>query len=359
SSLIMKNLMNKIPKTTTLILFVILLSSSRSIPQSIGETLSNLSSNAVLKYSEPVISAFGSSMNSGWFTGLPSAENGVHAKLRFVAVGSFFSDDYRRFNYVGNLNLTSSQVDEILISSGYDPNTIPDYESIKNEILSRSWEVNFDGPTIIGRLDEHLQVQFPGAQIQGHNIESYTLEVTDVKGYLNNIEIMPSPALQFDLGSVIGTGVSVRYFRGINLYDLGVVNVWGGGIIHNFNFWFEDPLPIDIGFGYYFQNFKVGNVFTNNASQYGLFLSKRIGSRISIEPYAGLTYETSRSTIDYRYEFDSPAGQQELLLHIDYAGDNSVNFTLGTSINLSIFLINFDYKFGATNTGTVGVGFGF
>jgi hypothetical protein len=355
----MKNLMNKISKTVSLILLAFLFVSTRAFPQSIGETLSNLSSNAVLKYSEPVISAFGSSMNSGWFTGLPAATNGVHAKFRFVAVGSFFTDDYRRFSYVGNLNLTSSQVDEILLSSGYDPNTIPNYESIKNEILSKSWEVKFDGPTIIGRVDEHLQVEFPGTEIQGYNINSYTLEVTDVKGYLNNIEIMPSPALQFDLGSVIGTGVSVRYFRGINLYDLGIVNVWGGGIIHNFNYWFEDPLPIDIGFGYYFQNFKVGDVFTNTASQYGIYLSKRIGGRISIEPYAGLTYETSRSQIDYRYQFDSPAGQQELQLNVDYDGDNTVNLAIGTSINLSIFLINFDYKFGGTNTGTFGVGFGF
>jgi hypothetical protein len=355
----MKNLINKISKTVSLILLVFLFASTRAFPQSIGETLSNLSSNAVLKYSEPVISAFGSSMNSGWFTGLPATTNGVHAKLRFVAVGSFFTDDYRRFSYVGNLNLTSGQVDEILMSSGYDPNTIPNYESIKNEILSKSWEVKFDGPTIIGKLDEHLQVEFPSTEIQGYNIDSYTLEVTDVKGYLNNIEIMPSPALQFDLGSVVGTGVSVRYFRGINLYDLGVVNIWGGGFSHNLNYWFDDSLPLEIGFGYYFQSFKVGDIFKNTASQYGLFISKRIGGRISIEPYAGLTYETSSSEINYKYAFDSPAGRQELQLNIDYNGDQTVNLALGTSINLSIFVLNFDYKFGGTNTGTFGVGFGF
>jgi hypothetical protein len=336
-----------------------LLLPSKIYPQTIAETLSNLSSDAVLKYSEPVISAFGSSMNSGWFTGLPSSTNGIHAKLRFVGVGSFFTDDLRTFSHTGNLRLTSAQVDEILISSGYDPNTIPDYESIKTEILSRDWEVLFNGPTITGNYDEHLKVDFPTAEVQGYTIDQYTLELEDVRGYLDDIDVMPSPALQFDLGSLIGTGVSVRYFRGINLQDLGIVNIWGAGFTHNLNYWFADALPIEIGFGYYFQNFKVGDIFKNTASQFGLFMSKRIGGRISIEPYASLTYENSRSEINYNYEFDSPAGRQELQLNIDYSGDQTVNLAIGTSINLSIFLVNFDYKFGGTNTGTVGVGFGF
>jgi hypothetical protein len=342
---------------TGFILFLLLPSNIHS--QTIAETLSNLSSDAVLKYSEPVISAFGSSMNSGWFTGLPASTNGIHAKLRFVGVGSFFSDDLRTFNHTGNLRLTSEQVDEILISSGYDPSNIPDYESIKAEILSRDWEVLFNGPTITGNYDEHLKVDFPTAEVQGYTIDQYTLELEDVRGYLDDIDVMPSPALQFDLGSFIGTGVSVRYFRGINLQDLGIVNIWGAGFTHNLNYWFAEALPIEIGFGYYFQNFKVGDIFKNAASQFGLFISKRIGGRISIEPYASLTYENSRSEINYNYEFDSPAGRQELQLNIDYNGDQTVNLAIGTSINLSIFLVNFDYKFGGTNTGTVGVGFGF
>jgi hypothetical protein len=349
-------------KALTILLFIslfLLHSQSKIFAQSIGETLSNLSSDAVVKYSEPVIGAFGSSMNSGWFTGLPASTNGIHAKLRFVGVGTFFSDDFRTFSHTGSLRLTSAQVDEILISSGYNPSTIPNYESMKNEILSRDWEVSFNGPTITGNYDDYLKVDFPSAEIQGYTVEQYTLELTDVRGYLNNIDVMPSPALQIDLGSLIGTGVSVRYFRGINLQDLGIVNVWGAGFTHNLNYWFAEALPIEIGFGYYFQDFKVGDIFKNTASQFGLFMSKRIGGRISIEPYASLTYENSRSEINYRYEFDSPAGKQELQLNIDYNGDQTVNFALGTSINLSLFVINFDYKFGGTSTGTIGVGFGF
>lgn len=348
--------MNRITKIFLVVFLFVSISIPDSYSQSIEETLSNMSSEAVLKYSEPVIDAFGTSMNSGWFTGLPASSNGIHAKLRMVGVGTFFSDDLRRFSHTGEIRFTSEQVDDIMISSGYDPNVYPE---IKNEILSREWEVNFNGPTITGDFDEYLIVEFPGTEIQGQSIESYSLELTDVKGYLDNIDLLPSPAFQLDFGSVGGTGVSFRYFRGINLHDLGVVDVLGAGITHNLNYWFKESLPIEIGLGYYFQNFRVGDIFRNTASQYGIFLSKKLGGRISIEPYLGLTYETSRSEIDYKYQFDSPAGSQELEINIDYDGDNSTNLMVGTSINLSLFMINFDYKFGGTNTGTVGVGFGF
>jgi len=284
NSLLYSFLTYKIIKGIISAFLLVLILTANNYAQTINETFSNLSSGAVLKYAEPVIDALGSSMNSGWFTGLPASTNGFHTKLRFVGVGTFFSDDLRRFNYLGELRLTSDQVDEILISSGLDPNNIQNYEEIKNEILSKTWEVRFEGPTITGSLEEHLMIEFPGTVIQGQAIDSYTLEMPDVKGYLDNIGLLPSPALQLDFGSVIGTGVSFRYFRGINLYDLGIVNVWGAGVIHNFNYWFEDPLPLEIGFGYYFQSFKVGDIFKNTASQYGLFISKKIGARISIDP---------------------------------------------------------------------------
>ena len=90
--------MRKLIKQISLTLLVVFSINHSSFSQSIEETLSNISSGAVIKYTEPVIDAFGSSMNSGWFTGLPSSSNGIHAKLRVVGIGSFFSNNLRTFN---------------------------------------------------------------------------------------------------------------------------------------------------------------------------------------------------------------------------------------------------------------------
>ena len=337
-----------------------LLPSSGLLSQSIEETLSYLSSDAATEYSQPAVTAFGSNMSSGWFTGLPPTSTvGFHARIRFVGVGSLFSDDVRRFSTTGQFQYTSQQADDILIASGLNPSIIPNYDEIKDELLNQVWDVRIDGPTITGSANEVVTVEFPGTTIQGVAINPYIAELTDVKGFLNNSDMLTTPAIQLDLSGFIGIGVSVRYFSGVNIGNLGKINVWGAGFVHNINYWFEDPIPIDIGFGYYLQRFDVGDSFQNTASQLGLYVSKSIGSVVSIVPYLGLTYESSKSQLDYDYRFDTPAGPQIVNLSIDYKGENLVGLTIGTTIIFPVISLNFDYKIAQSQTGTIGVGFGF
>ena len=338
---------------------IIILFFSSLKAQSIHETLASLSQDAAIEYSEPVITAFGSGLNAGWFSGLPSASNGIHAKLRFVGVGTLFRNDVKRFSTTGNFRFTEGQVSEILSASGFTPHSSPNYNEIKNELLEQDWEVTINGPTINGDKEEHVQIFFPGGIVQGENIQSYTVTLEEIGGFLDNQEFLPTPAMQLDLSSFLGTGVSFRYFKGIDIYDLGQINIWGGGLVHNINYWFEEEFPIDIGFGYYFQKFDVGDNFTNSASQFGIYLSKQFGSVISVVPYASLTYESSKTDINYTYEFDTPAGTQSIDVLLDYDKDSTVGVIIGTTINMAILSLNFDFKLAKTQTGTVALGFGF
>lgn len=348
-------------KMKRLILFIsLVLPVNIAFSQSIEETLSYLSSDAATEYSQPAITAFGSNMSSGWFTGLPPASNvGFHARLRFVGVGSLFTDDVRRFSTTGQFQYTSQQADDILIASGLNPSIIPNYNEIKNELLDQIWEVKIDGPTITGSANEVVTVEFPGTTIQGVTVNPYVVELTDVRGFLNNSDMLSTPALQLDIHGFVGTGVSIRYFSGVNIGNLGKIDVWGAGFVHNINYWFEDPVPIDIGFGYYLQRFDIGNSFKNTASQLGIYISKSIGSIVSIVPYAGLTYETSKSNLDYDYRFDTPTGPQVVNLTIDYKGEDLVGLTVGTTIIFPVISLNFDFKVAQSQTGTIGIGIGF
>lgn len=339
--------------------FILILSTGTIKAQSLEETLSHLSSDAGSAYVEPVISAFGSNMNSGWVNGVPSASLlGIHFQVRLIAVGSFLQDANQTFTASGAFRYTSSQADEILQASGFNPSNTSNYDDMKNEILSQEWQVNMQGPTITGSGDDFVKVEFPGAEIEGNTVGSYVSTLTGAKGFLDNLSIFPQPAVQLDVGNVIGTRASIRYFPSVDIKDLGKFSLWGFGLIHNVGFWFKNPLPVDIGLGFFYQKLDVGDIFENNATQFGAYLSKTLGFIISFTPYVGVTYESSSTSVSYTYNFDTPAGPQRTKIAFDLDGENNVGLTIGGALNLPIVSVNVDYKIAKIKTVTVGLSLG-
>jgi len=357
----MKKMAMKISLVKSVLLIMITFYFAVSIkPQSVNEAITNLSSDAAHKYISPVASALGSNMSSGWFSGLPQKDLiGFHATLRFIGVGSIFVEKERNFSTVGQFRLTSEQADEILNASGFDPVNTPNYENIRNEILSRDWNLLIQGPTITGSRDEHVQIVFPATQVQGENINEYTVTLEDVKGYLDGFPMLPTAALQLDLGGVAGTGISIRYLPEVEFNSMGKMKIFGGGIAHNLSYWFPESFPVDIGLAFYFQDFRLGDVLRNFTAQSGVYVSKRIGGPVALVPYAGVTVESSTTNIKYNYSFDTPAGTQEGNISLDIDGANDVGFVFGSNLIFPLLSFNFDFKIAHTMTGSVGVGFGF
>jgi len=146
---------------TFIIVGVSFLFSSLSYSQSddINKTLSNLSTSAAKPYVNPVISAFGSNLNSGWVNKLPSAKLlSFNLDLKIVGMGSFFDKNEKTFTTSGAFRFTSSQADQLV--AGLPLSVRAD---IKNQILSQDFNVSIFGPTIIGSGDERVKVTFPGA----------------------------------------------------------------------------------------------------------------------------------------------------------------------------------------------------
>jgi uncharacterized membrane protein len=347
-------------KHLLIILAFILTLTNLSRSQSIDETLSNLSEDAGIAYVGPIISAFGSNMNSGWVNGVPSASIlGLDIQIRLIAIGSFFNDEDKTFVTHGKFWFTSSSADDILQASGIDPGNTPNYEAIKSEILSQPWNVDIGGPTIIGNHDEDVKIIFPGAEIQGVTIDSTITTLSGASGFLDGVPVFPTPAIQLNIGSIAGTNVSIRYFPNVHIGDVGEAGLWGLGILHNIGFWFSNPLPIEIGLGYFYQDLDIGNVFQNKSNMFGIYASKSFGMIVSFEPYVGLTYETSRTTMQYTYYFDTPLGPQSQSINVDLDGENSVGLTIGAQLNLPIVSLNVDYKIAKIKTLTAGINFGF
>ena len=338
--------------------------------QSLDETLSRLSSTVGKAYVNPVISAFGSNLNSGWVSQFPGATKlGFHIDLKIVAMGSFFSKDVKNFTSSGTFNFNSDETDKLLQNSNYTPATIgqQNYNTLKQTIMNTPLDVSFNGPTIIGSKNDYLKVNFPGKTITSgqtqYTVNPYTLSVTDVKGFLDEIPALPTATAQLTVGTIMGTNVAVRYFPEVNIKDMGKFTFWGIGIVHNPAVWLVNPLPVDISIAYFYQKLKVGSIFETNASQVGVYASKTFGSTVSITPYFGLTTETSKTNVKYNYHFISTIGNTQVeskaQIAFESEGQNTGSAVVGFNLHLAAVNINADYKMAKTNTLSAGISFGF
>ncbi|MGD8777459.1 MAG: hypothetical protein PVH88_00675 [Ignavibacteria bacterium] len=342
-------------------LFLFLFTSVSLHSQTLEETLNNLSSSAGEAYVAPVSNAFGSNLNSGWYSGLPKPiRRGLTLRVKVVAIGSFFSDDDRTFTANGNFRFTEEQADEILTNSTSLQQGTSEYNSVKDEMLDHEWSVGFSGPTIVGSENEYLEVDFPGATIQGETIAQYNLTVDEVKGFLDDLSILPQAAVQLNVGTVMGTNVVLRWFPELDIKDLGKFKMFGFGFIHNINTWLLNPLPIDLGVGFYKQTLEVGDIFESSSTQFGVYASKTFGKLISFTPYLGLTTESADTEIKYDYTFDGPGGISETAkINFELEGENSFGTTIGFKLRLAYFDIIVDYKAAKTSTLSSGIALGF
>ncbi|MHB8907005.1 MAG: DUF6588 family protein [Melioribacteraceae bacterium] len=349
----------------SLILILGLVFSSSFKAQSLDETLSKLSSTVGSAYVKPVISAFGSNLNSGWVSQFPSQTKlGFHLDLKIVAMGSFFADDAKNFSTSGQFYFDNSQIDAILNGSGYADGT-PQYNAILAAMQNRAFDVNFSGPTIIGKKSDFLKITFPGQTItasgQSYTVNSKIIDVTQVQGFLDGIPAFPTAAAQLTVGTVFGTNVAIRYLPDIDIKDMGKFKYFGAGIIHNPGVWFPNPLPLDLTVGFFTQKLKVGDIFESKATQMGIYASKTFGIIISITPYVGLTTETSKTIVSYDYTSNQTLNGVPVKAHIsmEMEGENKSSAVVGLNIHLGIVNINADYKMAKTKTASAGISFGF
>lgn len=346
---------------TIVLLLAILVFANISNAQNLDETLSQLAKNAAIGYVEPISSAFGSNLNSGWFHKAPEAKVfGLSLNLKIVGTGTFIDDKPKTFTTSGNFKVTSSQADDILIHSGYDKNH-PAFNALKTELLSKEWSLTFSGPTIIGKKTEKLQVFFPGGTVGGQAISPYTTVVSEVKGLLDEMTIFPLAVPQLTVGTVMGSNLSIRYVAGLKAQDIGDIKLLGFGLTHNPNVWFANPLPVDVSLAYFYQNLDAGSKVVTKSSQFGVYVSKKFGESLALIPYAGYTVETAKTEVNYDYEYDSVVNGVPIKakdkISFELEGENKGSFLVGATIKTASLNINFDYKLAKYKTVCIGISF--
>lgn len=341
------------------------------------QTLESLSGSAAASYVNPMVSAFGSNMNGGWFHKAPKAKLlGWDLEFGMVVMGTMFVDSDKDFDANGQFNFTQEQAQQL--ASGYS--NMPFYDELVAQLMAQEFTVGIKGPTIVGPAyddatgENPIEVYFPQQGITfSYNGSSMTQTVPaqtliiPIGGLLEDIPALPLATPQLTIGTVAGTQLAFRYLPEVELApEIGKLKYLGYGIQHNPAYWLPFPIPVDVALAFFTQQLDIGDIVETSATTYGLNVSKTWGMKLlSVTPYAGIGGESSQMKFHYDYPTgvdpnNNPAGLDETVkIAFDVDGKNSSRMTLGVSFRAAILNFNFDYNIAKYPSATAGMMFNF
>ncbi len=285
-------------------LFCFILAFSSIQAQDVEKNVSEYGQKIGTLYLQPLVDTFGANLNSGIFQGAKVDKWGIHLQVGIVGMGAFVSEDQKTF----------TPVDE------------GDIHPEPGKVL----------PTIFGSTEP---VTWPGV-------------AENLPGGVWDTKIVPFAVPQLTIGSIMGTEAVVRWIE-LNINeDIGKVRLFGIGGRHSLSQYIP-LIPVDIAVGYFWQNFKIGDIIKAHASYLGL----QAGYSLSVlHFYGGIGYE--RATLDVHYEQEADGQTEPFVVNFSMESANKTRFTLGLMLNFPILKIYADYNFAAQNTFTAGIRFG-
>ncbi len=349
---------------------------SSSSDKSLERTLQKLSKDAAISYVSPIVSAFGSDLDAGWFHRAPSARFfGFDFEVGLVAMGTFFSKENKSFSSSGIFQFDSAQAAILTNFMKNDPQyglALQQREAVQRAVIQKIRGVDFSvgiaGATVVGKESDSIRVRFGGntftvtdpntGQTRTVNVPS-NIVALPVGGLLNDFPALPLAAPQLTIGTILGSQFTFRYLPQIEINkEIGKLKYFGFGIQHNPGVWLGDPLPLEVSVGFFTQTLKLGTLFEAKATAFGVNASKRIGwGALNLTPYAGFMFESSSMTFTYNYTLDTPTGPVPQKISFKLEGQNKSRLTLGASIKLLILNFNADYNFGKFKSASAGVMF--
>lgn len=271
--------------------------------QSLETLLERYAGENASGYVEPLITAFGSSLNSGLFYRARVEKGGLHINIRLNGMLARFSEKQRRYSATTESFFTPSQ-----------------------EVTTA---------TIIGDPQ--------GAVLTGSGGSVYVFP----GGY--NLSTLPLVVPTVTVGNVMGTELVGRYFSTEVFQEIGTIMLAGVGIRHSLSQYFNSPVDIAIGGAYH--TFKVGDIFKNELYTIQLTVGKSFSF---IDIYAGGGYESN--VADVKYSFTATDEPRTIELRV--RGKNRLRALAGINMNLLIFHLNLDYNWGHQQIINVGFSLG-
>ncbi len=265
-------------------------------------------------YLDPLASAFGAALNSGFFYSADIPKASLRISLEFPIMGVIFGDDDRTFSAV--------------TEGGFSPQSTTDAPTIVGD--GGATTITGDGGT---------QYIFPG----GFDLNSFGLVVPQLR-----------------IGGILGSEAIVRWiaFDPDTDSEFGDISLYGFGFRHSIS-QYVTALPLDVAAGFMWQSFSVGkndtgdDLISSDAFSIGVQASKNIGAGfVSLVPFAGLSFDTFSMNVEYESEVTDDT------VDLEFDTDTTVHLTVGAGLRLPVAHVHGAWSFASQNSFEFGIALG-
>jgi len=332
-------------------------------------SLTNLYQDIGAAYTNPIVTGFGTTINSGWYhDSAREVKFGLDLEYGFVVMGSFFPESAKTFEAAGDIKFSRNDA-EILTAflSGDSLQYIQNY--LIETIMSQSIDVEISGPTIVGSSEDSIFIIFPEQEFivivpeTGDEIPITVPEqkiVIPVGGVLEELTMLPYFTTQLSLGTIYGTKFIFRFIPvSGNEEEMGNFGYFGFGIQHNPNSWLHKDLPVDISASLFTQKLMIGNILTVESAAFGINVSKTLGYKwLNFTPYGGILLENTITKVKYDFNYINYNNEPEVhKIRFEIEGENTGRITIGSSFRIAFINMNIDYNIGNYRSISGGLGF--
>ncbi|MDA3871616.1 MAG: hypothetical protein PF551_04605 [Candidatus Marinimicrobia bacterium] len=338
------------------------------------ENLSLMLENNAEMYVQPLVTGFGSSMNSGLYKRAKCTTGKLPLPIGFdvniIVSASLVPDEDLNYDYYFMDNTIDFDLQNIDAS-------LPNVTMSMSDLYTADKE---ETPTISG--DEEGAVITP--KTQSDVIDALIVEMdpansteetayraalnsayeSSIEGFIpefqfpdgSNIPAIPSTNVQLNVRIPFGIELGLRGAPPYEIPDVGKFKMLGFGVRKNI------PVPIvDVAVGGFYQILTIGDVFEAKNINVHTEIGKTLGiPGFKISPYLGVGMD--KSTVDLTYTIlggTIPGNSEDQEIEFNMEGENKFRTNLGFSLQIALLHLQGEYSIGKYQSATLNVGLTF
>lgn len=305
-------------------------------------------------YVQPLLTGFGTAVNSGLYkkaSVAPGKLIPIGFDIGVVTSAALVPDEDKSFEYVMNVPITvGNESIDINYSDLYTSpsQTTPTIASDK------------EGTTLHRKSDEEI-VSVVNSRLDEHQIEPEDIEQVGIPESFSfpdglNVQAVPYIALQANVRlPVVGIELTGRGFPEYEIKDVGKLSAYGVGLRKSL------PVPVvDVTVGAFYQTMSIGDYFEVDNLNFHAEVGKSIGLPFlfNFSPYAGIGLDQTSGTLQYSLDTaELPGEESDPEIKYDFEGENKLRFTAGfTAQIIPLTYLNLEVAQGEYLSGTVSLG---